>query len=129
VRGCGPKKNLLMIQNEVISALITVAEKVKGHPIAERKAFLRPQLGKIEKALKERFGDSLLLALDHRLEAKSIIVEKCKSMDSKQVPLWLVFENGDPLGTPISVILKVLSLFLSLFLSLLIFFFLSFFSR
>jgi len=67
---------------------------------------LRPSLAKVEEKLKEKY-DTLLLPLDHRLEAKGLVVNKCKSMDSKQVPLWLVFENGDSLGLPISIILKV----------------------
>jgi phosphatidylinositol kinase/protein kinase (PI-3 family) len=35
-----------------------------------------------------------------------LIVEKCKFMDSKKLPLWLVFQNADPQGAPIYVIFK-----------------------
>jgi phosphatidylinositol-4,5-bisphosphate 3-kinase len=41
-----------------------------------------------------------------RMEVKGIIVEKCKYMDSKKLPLWLVFENAEPLGPPITIIFK-----------------------
>ena len=40
------------------------------------------------------------------MHAKGLIADKCKSMDSKKVPLWLVFENNDPDGDPITVIFK-----------------------
>ena len=35
-----------------------------------------------------------------------LIVDKCKFMDSKKLPLWLVFQNADPQGAPIYVIFK-----------------------
>jgi phosphatidylinositol kinase/protein kinase (PI-3 family) len=38
--------------------------------------------------------------------AKGIVVEKCKYMESKTVPLWLVFENIDTMADPIYAILK-----------------------
>lgn len=33
-------------------------------------------------------------------------MEKCRVMDSKMRPLWLVFENQDSYGGDISIILK-----------------------
>lgn len=33
-------------------------------------------------------------------------MEKCKFMDSKKLPLWLVFENADPHGKDLYVIFK-----------------------
>jgi len=35
-----------------------------------------------------------------------LIPEKCRYMDSKKLPLWLVFKNADPNGQPKSVIFK-----------------------
>ena len=40
------------------------------------------------------------------LEANGLIIEKCKYMDSKKLPLWLVFKNADPVGAPLYVIFK-----------------------
>lgn len=37
---------------------------------------------------------------------KSLIVEKCRVMDSKQAPLWLEFENSDANGRPIKILFK-----------------------
>lgn len=46
--------------------------------------------------------------LHPKLEAKRLIVDKCRFMSSKKVPLWLVFENGDPHpnAQPIYIIFK-----------------------
>jgi phosphatidylinositol-4,5-bisphosphate 3-kinase len=46
------------------------------------------------------------LPLDPRQEVKGVIVDKCKYMDSKKQPLWLVFENAEKRGAPIRVIFK-----------------------
>lgn len=40
------------------------------------------------------------------MACKSLIVEKCKVMDSKQAPLWLEFENADPNGRIHKIIFK-----------------------
>ena len=41
-----------------------------------------------------------------RWRGKSLIIDKCKYMSSKKVPLWLCFENVDPDAEPILVIFK-----------------------
>ena len=43
----------------------------------------------------ERFG----LALDPRLECSGLRIDKCKTMDSKKVPLWLHFTNAGASAT------------------------------
>lgn len=42
-----------------------------------------------------------------RWEVKGLQIEKCKYMDSKKQPLWLVFENVEPNVAPVYVIFKV----------------------
>ena len=99
-------------------SLTGVARKVKEKPIQERKPYLHELLGKVLKGLQGGEGEekkTLMMPLDQRLESTGLVVEKCKSMDSKQVPLWLVFQNADPLGENISVILKVFFYFFFLF--------------
>ena len=51
-------------------------------------------------------GGKFQIPLNPRLEARSLIVEKCKYMSSKKVPLWLVFENADPTAKDIYIIFK-----------------------
>lgn len=38
--------------------------------------------------------------------ASGLNTKKCKYMDSKKLPLWLVFNNADKCGSPIYVIFK-----------------------
>ena len=66
----------------------------------ERVALLRQELSKLT------FPAKFQLALDPRFECSGLKVEKCKCMDSKKVPLWLVFKNADPLGDSLVVIFK-----------------------
>lgn len=42
-----------------------------------------------------RVNSSIQLPLDPRYEVSGLIVQKCKFMDSKKVPLWLVFKNAE----------------------------------
>lgn len=46
------------------------------------------------------------IPLNPKWEATGLIVEKCRFMSSKMVPLWLVFRNADEDGPPIYVIFK-----------------------
>ena len=48
----------------------------------------------------------LVLPLSSSMAVKGVIVEKCKVMDSAAFPLWLTFDNEDPLGEPISILFK-----------------------
>jgi hypothetical protein len=76
----------------------------------------------LEEGLKRvEFPAKFQLPLDPRQEVKGLIIEKCKYMDSKKLPLWLVFDNAEKRGAPIRVIFKagddLRYIFLSLFLS------------
>ena len=77
------------------------AEFVKTVKKEHRKEKLREALRKM--TWPERFP----LPLDPRLECCGVRVDKCKTMDSKKVPLWLHFLNADPVaGEEIIVIFK-----------------------
>lgn len=103
LRGCGLQLNELKKQNEVNQKLVRVAEKIKLAPNnAQRKTQLRELLQEL------KLPSSFQLPLDERINVSNLIVEKCKFMDSKKLPLWLVWKNADPkCETPISVIFKV----------------------
>lgn len=47
------------------------------------------------------------IPLNPKLEASTLIIEKCRYMSSKMVPLWLVFKNVDDDAPPIYIIFKV----------------------
>ncbi|KAI9139257.1 hypothetical protein BKA69DRAFT_1086883 [Paraphysoderma sedebokerense] len=50
-------------------------------------------------------GD-IALPLDPRFLVKNLVVDKCKYMDSKKLPLWCVFKNDDATGHDIYAIFK-----------------------
>ena len=68
----------------------------------ERLAVLRRDLEALNKELPQEFE----LPLDPKLKLARLKVEKCRYMDSKKLPLWLVFENADPLGDDYYVMFK-----------------------
>ncbi|KYQ90057.1 phosphatidylinositol-4 [Tieghemostelium lacteum] len=101
LRSCGSHRNDLLKQNQVIKSLYQVAMAVKEKGSAsERKKVLLDGLSKI------KFPETFQLPLDPRWEAKGLILEKCKYMDSKKLPLWLVFENAEMNANPLTVIFK-----------------------
>ena len=101
LRGCGPQLKELLKQNDVTVQLVRVAEKVKNTSSADRKKVLQESLKKLN------FPTSFQLPLDQRVEVGDLRVEKCKYMDSKKLPLWLVWDNVESGGLPVSVIFKV----------------------
>merc|ERR1712137_113630 len=101
LRGCGSQLRELLKENDVTTQLVRVAEKVKVTASADRKRILHEGLRKLN--LPERFQ----LPLDQRVEVNNLNVEKCKYMDSKKLPLWLVWDNVERCNPPVSVIFKV----------------------
>ncbi|KAM9988840.1 hypothetical protein ACTFIY_004886 [Dictyostelium cf. discoideum] len=102
LRSCGTHRQDLIKQNQVLKSLHTVAMAVKQtNGSSERKKVLMEGLSKI------KFPDTFQLPLDPRWEAKGLIIDKCRYMDSKKLPLWLVFENVEPHAKPLTVIFKV----------------------
>uniref|UniRef100_A0A7S0JDC0 phosphatidylinositol 3-kinase n=1 Tax=Calcidiscus leptoporus TaxID=127549 RepID=A0A7S0JDC0_9EUKA len=100
MRCCGPHREQLMLQSTVEQLLIKAANLVKTVPKSERVALLREELSAVQ------FPPKFQLPLDPRFECSGLIVEKCKCMDSKKVPLWLVFKNADPQGRNLTVMFK-----------------------
>lgn len=122
LRGCGEFRQVLLKQNSVLNQLARVAMKVKeARGTAERKQVLLKELSRID------FPEKFQLPLDPRQEVRALKIgllplflsflrsslnllknnkEDCKYMDSKKMPLWLVFENAEARGDPIYVIFK-----------------------
>lgn len=51
--------------------------------------------------------ETFQLPISCNMIAKRFDVAKCKNLESKTLPLWLVAENSDPLGDPVYGIMKV----------------------
>ena len=102
LRGCQTHRVELLKQNEVIEQLVSIAKHIKTVPAAggQRLQTLHTMLAKM------KLPPTFQLPLDPRYEVKGLIIEKCRFMDSKKVPLWLVFENAEKIGNPITVMFK-----------------------
>ena len=100
LRGAGSYLDDLSRQNLVLTRLSDIALAIKSVKSSERKEVLTSKLAGTQ--LPETFQ----LAVMPQQEASSLIVEKCKYMDSKKLPLWLVFQNADPIGKPVYVMFK-----------------------
>jgi phosphatidylinositol-4,5-bisphosphate 3-kinase len=100
-------------QHAAVHKLQKIAELIVKLKVEERASDAdatkeyHAQLTKLNRDFFARMeGGKFQIPLNPKLEAKSLIVEKCKFMSSKKVPLWLVFENADSAGPPIYVIFK-----------------------
>ncbi|KAJ9443675.1 Phosphatidylinositol 3-kinase 2 [Diplonema papillatum] len=94
-------------QDALVEILLKIAVEVKETHVKarERNTFMRQNLDKrFAKIIKP--GTTFTLPLDPRMECSGVLVDKCKVMDSKKLPLWLVFKNADPVGDPVFVIFK-----------------------
>ena len=98
---CGYHRKELLLQNEVMDKLTSVALAV-GPPLHkdQRQEVIQEHLRDIE--LPPKFS----LPLNPKWVCKGLRKQKCKTMDSKKVPLWLVFENADDDGDAFLVIFK-----------------------
>jgi hypothetical protein len=76
-----------------------------GYSNAEAMKLYREKLEHLNKTLFSQQG-KFPVPLKPVLEATELIVDKCRFMSSKMVPLWLVFKNADPMGPPIYIIFK-----------------------
>jgi phosphatidylinositol-4,5-bisphosphate 3-kinase len=101
LRGCGPHRAQLAQQNDLQLKFVKAANMIKPLKDSERLAALRAELSQLS------FNrDGVAIPLNPRIEISGLKVEKCKYMDSKKLPLWLVFQNADPKGSDPYVIFK-----------------------
>lgn len=100
LRGCGGHMAELQKQNQVLKHLVRTANLIKGLKENERKETMHAELEKI------KFPQKFQLPLNPKMEASGVNIPKCKYMDSKKLPLWLIFNNADSHGNPIYVIFK-----------------------
>ena len=93
-------------EDNLLKSLITIAEKIKTiKNTEERDRIFREDINIIDGYLKINKKE-VSLPLNFKMRTKGIIAEKCRIMKSKKKPLWLTFENADPLGSDIVVMLK-----------------------
>jgi len=100
LRGCGGHMQELQKQDQVLKHLVRTANLIKGMKDSERKEAMLLELEKF------KFPNKFQLPLNPRMEASGVVLNKCKYMDSKKLPLWLCFSNADPHGNSMYVIFK-----------------------
>ncbi|KAJ5074669.1 pi-3 kinase [Anaeramoeba ignava] len=99
--GCGFHRKIIFNENEGFKKITEIAKqvaKLKDHD--QRMALLTKQLNTF------KFPNRLFIPLSSSWTADSFRVEKCKYMDSKKVPLWLVFGNSELKTSTYSIIFK-----------------------
>ena len=93
-------------EDNLLKSLISIAEKIKNiKNVEERDRIFREDINVIDGYLKINKKE-VSLPLNFKFSIKGIIADKCRIMKSKKKPLWLSFENADPLGSAIVVMLK-----------------------
>lgn len=101
MRKCGSYRTALGHQMLVMRQLETVALAVGQEDSKEgRLRVLKERLAQTD------FPSSFQLPLAPSIRVRGIVVEKCRVMESKKKPLWLVFENADPKGKRVTVMFK-----------------------
>ncbi|EQC31022.1 hypothetical protein SDRG_11209 [Saprolegnia diclina VS20] len=93
---------LLFEQCRIVDQLELIAQRVKRTNKDDRLACLAQELELLNATLDKPFH----LCLSLRFECRRFCIEKCQVMGSAKKPLWLTFENADPLGDPIMAIFK-----------------------
>eukprot|EP00457_Paulinella_chromatophora_P000867 gb/GEZN01000868.1/.p1 GENE.gb/GEZN01000868.1/~~gb/GEZN01000868.1/.p1 ORF type:complete len:1091 (-),score=165.37 gb/GEZN01000868.1/:293-3082(-) len=96
-----------------INKLLRVAELVCQMKESDKfvNELVRQEYHNQLKALNASFFNTLPdggwhLPLSPKLKVTTLLVERCRFMSSKKVPLWLVFKNADKYGAPVEVLLK-----------------------
>eukprot|EP01123_Difflugia_compressa_P003694 TRINITY_DN1496_c0_g1_i1.p1 TRINITY_DN1496_c0_g1~~TRINITY_DN1496_c0_g1_i1.p1 ORF type:complete len:482 (-),score=84.89 TRINITY_DN1496_c0_g1_i1:139-1584(-) len=101
LKGGSEATDAIAAQETVQSALIEIAYRIKEAK-QDAVTLLRSEITK----LNNKWPSKVQLMLDPGFITSGIKPEKCKVMDSKMKPLWLLFQNADPLGEHMYVIFK-----------------------
>ncbi|GAB5365321.1 hypothetical protein AAMO2058_001047600 [Amorphochlora amoebiformis] len=97
------KQYIICKRFEEVSHRVTMARRTQKKAVVDKMYY--KMLRTINNQLLKQIG-KFQLPLDPKVELTTLIVEECKYMSSKMVPLWLVFKNADPTAKPYKVIFK-----------------------
>ncbi|KJE92194.1 phosphatidylinositol 3-kinase [Capsaspora owczarzaki ATCC 30864] len=102
-RGCGSHMSMLARQVNAMDKLEGIANLIKRKDLDTREKKLTLLRAEITSTTLPTFQTPL----NPTVVVRKLIPEKCSFMDSKKLPLWLVFENDDPDGEDVYIIFKV----------------------
>ncbi|XP_035787665.1 phosphatidylinositol 4,5-bisphosphate 3-kinase catalytic subunit delta isoform-like [Anopheles albimanus] len=94
---------VLLRQMQCLRQLQVCSDTVKHGGKEKVRALLQEKLA--ERSVMEAMND-VISPLDPRYRCKSVRIERCKVMDSKMRPLWIVYDNSDRSGEDINMIFK-----------------------
>ena len=100
LRGCGSHRAELQKQTATLKEFVRIANLIKPIRDSDRKEAMHNELRKLN------FPTKMQLPLNPSIEVNGLLIEKCKYMDSKKLPLWLVLSNADKNGPSKYVIFK-----------------------
>ncbi|XP_050079689.1 phosphatidylinositol 4,5-bisphosphate 3-kinase catalytic subunit beta isoform [Anopheles maculipalpis] len=92
---------VLLKQMQCLRYLQICSDNVKKGSKEKGRALLMEQLAK-----EGHLTSDLISPLNPSFRCKGVRTERCKVMDSKMRPLWIVYENSDPNGDDIHMIFK-----------------------
>eukprot|EP01083_Nonionella_stella_P014829 41526_1 len=95
-------QNLFLKRLEVIAHKVQSAKRSTNNAADTVKRLFRRELTKLNRD----YSSNIQMPVNPRWHAKKIVVEKCRYMSSKKVPLWLVFENADEYAQEIAIMFK-----------------------
>jgi phosphatidylinositol-4,5-bisphosphate 3-kinase len=104
-RGCGSYRDDLTKQFAALDAMRQISSSLQK---------AKEKQDQLKKMMHDSLRNPVLLdvfhhlrsPLDFNLQLLGINIDKCKSMDSKMKPLWMVYKNADPYGSDIFEIFK-----------------------
>lgn len=104
-RGAPDHMKILSRQQEALNKLKETSEMARQRKEGRERLKLLVQESLRQNHCSEALSN-VLCPLDPALHCRRLIVERCKTMDSKMKPLWAVFENDDQSGGDIYFIFK-----------------------
>ncbi|XP_065176663.1 phosphatidylinositol 4,5-bisphosphate 3-kinase catalytic subunit alpha isoform-like [Sycon ciliatum] len=105
-RGSMGHMQSLLCQQEALSKLRSVTELLQSKTLKERPKGMRAMQETLETPQYQEALSNLVSPLSPSYRLHSLKLDKCKFMDSKMKPLWLVYKNADEDGADVYQIFK-----------------------
>ncbi|XP_065186967.1 phosphatidylinositol 4,5-bisphosphate 3-kinase catalytic subunit beta isoform-like [Sycon ciliatum] len=105
-RGAISHMRTLAVQVEALNRLRAVSEVLQSKTLKERPKGMRKMRETLESPAYVEALSNLVDPLHPQFHFACVKLDKCKFMDSKMKPLWMVYENADPEGADVYQIYK-----------------------